>query len=451
MKPPAQTPEVVRSCRGLSRADVAFAGGKGANLGELIGAGFPVPPGFLVSAAAYAAFCDETGLRDEIERQLVSMDVDQVAELESAAAAVRAKIEAEEMPEWLADAIRRVYGELVDGEPEPHVAVRSSPTAEDPESASFAGINETILNAHGDEAVLSAVRRCWASLFDPRAIYHRAKQGFDQAGADLAVVVQRQVRPVGSGVMFTSDPASAGDDQLMIECAFGLGKSVVAGSVSPDRYVVGKDPLQVLRREVHRKELTIEPNGDGGISTRALTESEGRRPVLSDLEAERVADFGMRIEAHYGLPQDTEWALDADGEVWMLQSRAMSAGAGGGAGSGEERGGELVRGLGAAPGVAAGRARIVLALEEADRLADDDVLVTHRTEPEWEPLMRRAAAVVIDFGGMTCHTATFARELGIPCVVATGTATKALHDGEIVVVDGAGIVSEALEQPRDGG
>jgi pyruvate, water dikinase len=451
MKPLAQRAEVVRSFGELSRADVAYAGGKGANLGELVGAGFPVPSGFVVGAPAYAAFCDDTGLRDEIERRLTGVDVDQTAELEGAAGEVRATIEAEKIPDWLADAIRRVYRELVDGNSEPHVAVRSSATGEDPESGSFAGMNETVLNTHGDEAVLEAVRHCWASLFDTRTIYYRAKQGFGQADTDLAVVIQRQVEPAGSGLMFTVDPASDEDGRLMIECAFGLGEAVVSGSVSPDRYLVDKEALTVLQREVNCKELTIEPSGDGGgTATRALTESEGGQPVLSDEEATRIATLGLGIEAHYGAPQDTEWTIDPNGEVWMLQSRPMAAGTGERTAAPEKRGRERVRGLGAAPGVAAGRVRIVTAIEEADRLADDEILVTHRTGPEWESLMGRAAAVVIDFGGMTCHAATFSRQLGIPCVVATGIATKVLQDDEIVIVDGAGVVGESLERPGGG-
>ncbi len=441
--------DAVRPLPQLSAAEREYAGGKGASLGELLAAGFPVPSGFVIGAPAYAAFCNDNGLRDRVERQLASMDVDQTTELESAAGEVRAAIEAEEIPGWLADAIRRLYRELVDGDPEPNVAVRSSPTAEDAESASFAGMTETVLNANGEEAVLDAVRRCWASLFDVRTIYYRAKQGFAQADAELAVVIQRQIDPVGSGVIFTIDPASAGDDQMMIECAFGLGKSVLSGAVSPDRYVLDRDPPTVLRREVNRKELTIEPSASGGTVVRALSESDGGRAVLSDEEAERIAALGLRIEAHYGVPQDTEWALDADGEVWTLQSRPMAIGAGDGAAQ-EKRGKELLRGLGAAPGVAAGRVRVVLGLDEGDGFADDEVLVTTRTEPDWEPLMRRAAAIVVDFGGMTCHSATFSRELGIPCVVATGNATKALHDGQLVVVDGAGIVSEGPRDPGNG-
>ena len=428
----------------LGRGDVEVAGGKGANLGELTAAGLPVPPGFVVGAPAYAAFCEDSGLRGRIAARLTDLDVEDTATLEGAAAAVRAEIEREPVPEWLAQRIRDAYAELVGGEEAP-VAVRSSATAEDSESASFAGMNETLLNVRGAEALLDAVRACWASLFGARTIYYRAKRGFGQADMDIAVVVQRQIQSTRSGVMFTIDPASGDRERLVIEGAFGLGEAVVSGSVSPDRYVVVKDGLGIERREVRRKELAIVSAPDGGTETRELDEAEGRRPVLSDEEVRRVAELGVRIERHYGSPQDTEWAFDEAGEVWMLQSRPVTTAGGealGGGDGGGERGEELVHGLGAAPGEAAGAVRVVSAREQAGELQDGEVLVTHMTAPDWVPLMRRAAAIVTDSGGMTCHAAIVSRELGIPCVVGTGEATKVLRDGETVTVDaGAGVVS----------
>lgn len=449
---PSTETDVVRRFERLSRDDVAYAGGKGANLGELTAGGFPVPPGFVVGAPSYAAFCDGPGLRDRIEMRLASVDVDETGELEEAAAEVRSMIEAETIPDWLASPIRETYHQLVDGDPETHVAVRSSATAEDTESASFAGMNETILNVQGDDALLKAVRQCWSSLFGARTIYYRAKQGFGQADMDIAVVVQCQIRSTRSGVMFTIDPASGATDRLIIEGAFGLGESVVSGSVSPDRYVVSKDTLAIARREVHRKELTIEVtrNGGSGTKTRELNDREGRLPVLSDEEVASIAALGIRIEARYGSVQDTEWAIDDDGEIWMLQSRPVTAAGGESAADSGRRGKELVRGLGAAPGVAAGAVRVISSLGDADRLAEDEVLVTHMTAPDWVPLMRKAVAIVTDSGGMTCHAAIVSRELGIPCVVGTAEATKVLRDGEVVTVDaGEGVVTAgALTRKR---
>ena len=443
--------DAVREFGDLSRADVAYAGGKGANLGELTAAGLPVPPGFVVGAPAYAAFCDAGGLRERIERRLATVDVEDTAALERASHEVRAEVEAEPLPEWLAEAVRGAYGRLAAGDPDTPVAVRSSATGEDTESASFAGMNETFLNVRGGEAALDAVRRCWASLFGARTIYYRAKRGFGQADMDIAVVVQRQIPSTRAGVMFTIEPASGERDRLVIEGAFGLGESVVSGSVSPDRYVVGKRKLNVIRREVRRKELTIEPTAGGGTSTRELGEHESEQPVLSDEEVHELAELGVRIEAHYGAPQDTEWAFDPEGRVWMLQSRPVTA-AGGEAPAAPEPAGageELVRGLGAAPGVAAGPVRVIAALGDGAELAEGEVLVTHMTAPDWVPLMRRAAAIVTDSGGMTCHAAIVSRELGIPCVVGTAEATKVLRDGELVTVDaGAGVVTEGDSAPR---
>ncbi|HWN72198.1 MAG TPA: phosphoenolpyruvate synthase, partial [Solirubrobacterales bacterium] len=433
----------VLSFERLGRGDVEFAGGKGANLGELTAAGLPVPPGFVIGAPAYAAYCEETGLRERIAARLADLDVEDTDALARASAEVRAEIGREPIPDRLATRVREAYADLVGEDDEAPVAVRSSATAEDTESASFAGMNETLLNVRGADALLDAVRACWSSLFGARTIYYRAKRGFSQAGMDIAVVVQRQVQSTRSGVMFTIDPATGDRDRLVIEGAFGLGEAVVSGSVSPDRYLVNKDGLHIDRREVRRKELAIVSLPEGGTETRELDEWDGRKPVLSDEEVHEVADLGVRIERHYGAPQDTEWAFDEDGAVWMLQSRPVTTAGGAAMGGGGERGRELVHGLGAAPGEASGSVRIVSALEQASELQDGEILVTHMTAPDWVPLMRRAAAIVTDSGGMTCHAAIVSRELGIPCVVGTGEATKVLRDGEVVTVEaGAGLITE---------
>jgi pyruvate,water dikinase len=433
----------VRGFDDLSRADVEFAGGKGANLGELTAAGLPVPPGFVVGAPAYAAFVDETRLRERISAGLEEVDVDDTTALEAACSELRAAIEATPVPDYVRAAITAAYADLGDGEPA--VAVRSSATAEDTASASFAGMNETFLNVTGADAVVDAVRRCWGSLFGARTVFYRAKQGLGQADMDIAVVVQQQIASTRAGVMFTIDPASGRDDRLVIEGAFGLGEAVVSGQVSPDRWVVAKRTLHVLAHETRHKELVIEgaPGGAGTV-TRPADESEADAPALSDDEVRTLADLGRRIEEHYGAPQDTEWAFDAEGRVFILQSRPVTS-------TGHEHGeaGEvLLRGLGAAPGAAAGRVRLVGSLAEASTLADGEILVTHMTAPDWVPLMRRAAAIVTDSGGMTCHAAIVSRELGIPCVVGTGDATTRLRDGDEVTVDaGRGIVTEGRAAP----
>jgi len=433
----------IRGFAELSRDDVAFAGGKGANLGELTGAGLPVPPGFVVGAAAYAAFCDEHGLRERLAAELAAVDPDDTAGLDAAAARARALVAESPMPAWLRDEIVGAYRALAGDEADVAVAVRSSATAEDTASASFAGMNETLLNVRGAGDVVEAVRRCWASLFGARTVFYRAERGFPQAEMDIAVVVQRQIPSERAGVMFTIDPSTGRSDRIVIEGAFGLGESVVSGSVSPDRYVLDKKTLSVVSREVRRKELTIEPTSDGGTSTRALTGDEATRPVLSDADVRTLGDLAVQIEAHYESPQDTEWAFDAEGRVWMLQSRPVTA-------TGAAVGEPLVRGLGAAPGAGSGAVRLVATLGDADLLAEGDVLVTHMTAPDWVPLMRRAAAIVTDSGGMTCHAAIVSRELGIPCVVGTGDATRHLRNGEVVTVDAThGVVLEGRTQAAE--
>ena len=445
--------DALRPFAQLRKDDTPYAGGKGANLGELTAAGLPVPGGFVLGAPAYDAYCDSTGLRERLNNLLEGVDVEDTAALQAASQAAQDEFDRTPMPPGLASQIAEAYLALAEGEAEASVAVRSSATSEDTEAASFAGMNETYLNVRGEDQVLDAVRRCWRSLFGARTIYYRAINGFPRAGMGIAVVVQRQVASSRAGVMFTVNPASGARDELVIEGSFGLGEAVVSGAVSPDRYIVGKKPLAIRRREVHHKELAIEYAPEGGTATRALDEREAMRPVLSDEEVLAVAELGMRIEEHYGAPQDTEWAFDPQGRLWMLQSRPITtlheqpAPAAGESAPGDQ-GRVLLRGLGGAPGGAAGTARILRTLQDAAKLRDGDILVTHMTAPDWTALMRRAAAIVTDSGGMTCHAAIVSRELGIPCVVGTGEATRLLRDGEEITVDATrGVVLEGAAAP----
>ncbi|RPI11625.1 MAG: phosphoenolpyruvate synthase, partial [Actinobacteria bacterium] len=376
----------IRAISDLRRSDISFAGGKGANLGELVHAGVSVPLGFVVGAPTYAAFVEHTGLRERITERLAQVDVDDPAALESAAAEIRQLIDAEPVPVAIAEEIRSRYRELagadLEGRP---VAVRSSATAEDTESASFAGMNETLLNVRGEEAVVEAVRRCWSSLFGARTIFYRAKRGFGQADLDIAVIVQTQIAATRAGVMFTVDPATGASDRLVIEGSFGLGESVVSGAVSPDRYVVDKETLAIVAREIHPKVTAIEPHPEGGTMVHKLSPEEAVRPTLSDAEACALAELGKAIEAHYSTPQDTEWAIDGDGRIWMLQSRPVTA-VGEDAEPEEHEGIVLLKGLGAAPGGAAGQVRILESIAEADKFVDGGILVTRMTAPDWVPL-----------------------------------------------------------------
>ncbi|MFI5008649.1 MAG: phosphoenolpyruvate synthase [Solirubrobacterales bacterium] len=447
---------LARPFASLGRDDIAYAGGKGANLGELTSAGLPVPEGFVVGAPAYAAFCAETGLRERLSELLDGVNVEDTAALQAASSAARELFDDTPIPEPLRSEIRSAYEQLVGEDAKGPVAVRSSATAEDTAEVSFAGMNETFLNIRGSGAVIDAVRRCWRSLFGARTIYYRGMNGFAQAEMDIAVVVQRQVASTRAGVMFTVNPATGERNELVIEGSFGLGEAVVSGSVSPDRYLVEKDPLMLRRRDVHRKELAIEYDPDGGTRTRTLSREEGLQPALDEREVMAVAELGLRIEEHYGSPQDTEWAFDPDGALWMLQSRPITtlhedAPTTVTAAEHSEPQTVLLRGLGGAPGSASGGARVLTSLADAARLSDGEVLVTHMTSPDWLPLLRRAAAIVTDSGGMTCHAAIVSRELGIPCVVGTGEATRVLRDGEAVTVDATrGIVLEGIQVLDEG-
>jgi pyruvate,water dikinase len=430
----------VRGFAELRHEDTEFAGGKGANLGELTAAGLPVPAGFVVGAPAYTAFLDETGLRDRIRELLEGLDVEDTAELERSAAAVRREIDDAAVPAGVAHGIRSALATLGAGP----VAVRSSATAEDTATASFAGMNETYLNVEGPGDVVAAVRSCWASLFGARTVFYRARRGLPQTEMEIAVVVQRQIVSTRAGVMFTIDPAGGRDDRLVIEGAPGLGEAVVSGAVSPDRFVVGKASLEVLEREIKRKELVIEATAGGGTRTRPASAAEQMDAALSEAEVRELAELGVRIEGHYGRPQDTEWAFDEDGTAWILQSRPITTaspapGTDDGpptASDGNRESEVLVHGLGAAPGHATGPVRVIGAASDAHALSEGEVLVAHMTTPDWVPLMRRAAAIVTDSGGMTCHAAIVARELGVPCVVGASDATEQLEDGLLVTVDG---------------
>ena len=428
----------------LTRADVSWAGGKGANLGEMTHAGVPVPAGFVVGAPTYAAFVDETGLRGQLAALLDGLDVDDTAELAQRAATAQELVAGQAMPKWIEKAISDAYEQACAGDSKAPVAVRSSATAEDTESASFAGMNETFLNIMGSDSVVDAVRRCWASLFGARTVFYRAKRGFSQTDIDIAVVVQRQIQSTRSGVMFTINPASGNRDELVIEGSFGLGEAVVSGSVSPDRYVVDKQSRHIGERDIKRKELMIESKPRGGTVIRELDAEESMRPTLTDDEVHELAELGCMIESHYEAAQDTEWAFDPDHKAWMLQSRTVTSAGGDGRANGRvQLGAELIKGLGAAPGLASGPVRVISELSDAPRLNEKDVLVTHMTAPDWVPLMRKAAAIVTDSGGMTCHAAIVSRELGIPCLVGTGEATTRLRDGELVTVDAThGVVRE---------
>jgi len=432
----------------IKKEDIPSVGGKGASLGEMTSIGLPVPKAFVVTAQAFRRFLVETGIEETLFRRLERLDVDDNGALESVSKDVQDLVMSVEMPDRIREEIIDAYTRM--GADGTVVAVRSSATAEDLPDASFAGQQETFLNILGETNLLDAVQRCWASLYGARAIYYRAKQGFDDRSVNIAVVVQELIRSEKSGVMFTSHPVT-GEPLTIVEGSWGLGEAVVSGSVSPDNYVYDLRSGRVVDRLIAEKEIMIVPEGRHGTKIGTLPPEQRTAPVLSDAEVARLATLGKIAEDHYGVPQDVEWAIVGN-DVFILQSRPITtikrpeiprAGA---QGAGQPKGAlgvVLVEGQGASPGIASGRVVIVRDVKDTSAVKDGDIMVTKMTNPDMVPAMRRVSAIVTDEGGMTCHAAIVSRELGTPAVVGTKKATKILQEGQIVTVDGEkGIIYE---------
>lgn len=447
----------------LRKEDVPLVGGKGANLGEMTSAGIPVPPGFCVTAEAYKYFVENVKVEDGRTLQEWIMDVisktnvDDSKQLQENTAKIREKIISMEMPEEIASEIEQAYKKLSQrfNMEEVYVAVRSSATAEDLPEASFAGQQETYLDVLGVDDVKEKVKKCWASLWTARATFYRAKQGFDHSKVYLSAVVQKMVNSETSGVMFTANPVTNDRSEIMINAAWGLGEAVVSGAVSPDEYIVEKGTWKIKEKFVAKKEIMIVRNPETGRGTVKVSTAEFLGPeyvekqVLTDEQIIEAAQIGARIEEHYGWPQDIEWAYDKDdGKLYIVQSRPVTT-------LKEEVKTEeaemteemkvLLKGLGASPGIGAGKVVIIFEADEIDKVKEGDILVTTMTNPDMVPAMKRAAAIVTDEGGRTCHAAIVSRELGIPAVVGTKEATKVLKDGMMITVDGTrGVVYEGI-------
>ncbi len=437
--------------------DLAAVGGKAASLGELTHAGLPVPPAFVVTASTYRDFIEATGI-DEQLFELVDVDPEDSAALAAAHEQATELVLETPLPDELRQEVLAAYDEFDDA---PFVAVRSSATAEDLPGASFAGQQETFLNVDRDD-LLDRVRACWASLFTQRAIYYRHEQGFDADDVDIAVVVQRMVDAEKSGVLFTSHP-STGDPVMIVEAAWGLGEAVVSGSVSPDNYVVDRASAELTDATVaEKKVMCVRDEDTGETVTVDVPDEQCREQVLAEDELSQLVELGERVEDHYGRPQDVEWAIGDDGEIFMLQSRPITtisesggiedadgtkATADGGDQATEEL---LLQGLGASPGTASGAIRIVRTLDQLDKVAAGDVIVTEMTTPDMVPAMKRAAGIVTDEGGMTSHASIVSRELGVPAVVGTENATKVLEDDQVVTIDGdKGLVRQGRVEPDE--
>ena len=425
----------------IRHGDVSTVGGKGANLGEMIGAGFPVPPGFVLPIDAYRRFYESNRLGPRVAAALRGIDVDDPASLERTATSLRSLILEGHVPDDLADAIHQAYEDLASSQTLcRRVAVRSSATAEDTAQFSFAGMFESFLNVFGAPAVVDAVKACWASTFSARVLFYRIKQGLP-AEMPVAVIVQRMVNSDKSGVMFTSDPATRDSSHIVIEAAWGLGEAVVQGAVTPDRHVLDKASLSVVMTQIARKEFLLAWDSAKQATIRVDLTHDPRAsaPVLTSGELSTLGELARRAEAHYHAPQDLEFAIEGS-TIYLTQSRPITTLQPVDRASATTPDAEakpVAHGLGASPGTASGAVRVLMSPSEESAMQAGEVLVTRMTSPDWVPIMRRAAAIVTDAGGMTSHAAIVARELGLPCIVGTHDATRVLVTGTMVTVDGA--------------
>ena len=441
----------------LRMTDVESVGGKNASLGEMISqlpTGVRVPTGFATTAHAFREFLAYDGLADKINARLDKLDTEDVRALAEAGAEIRAMVEAQPFPADLQKAIAEAFATLSEGNTAATFAVRSSATAEDLPDASFAGQQETFLNVHGIDEVLHKMKEVFASLYNDRAISYRVHKGFAHADVALSAGVQRMVRSDtgAAGVMFTIDTESGFEDVVFITSSYGLGETVVQGAVNPDEFYVHKPTLKAGKRAVIRRNLgskliemvfsTAEEKKATGklVKTVDVPTELRNRYSLTDADVEQLAHYAMVIEAHYGRPMDIEWGKDGtDGQLYILQARPETVKSQA-KGQAELRyklkGHSTVLAEGRAIGqkIGTGPVRLVHNISEMDKVQPGDVLVTDMTDPNWEPVMKRASAIVTNRGGRTCHAAIIARELGIPAVVGCGDATERLKDGTLVTV-----------------
>ena len=439
----------------LGRGDVEQVGGKNASLGEMISnlsaAGVSVPGGFATTARAFRDFLEHNDLVSKINEALTRLDVNDVLALRETGEKVRGWVMDAPLPEELERQIRDAYARLAGDDEQLPVAVRSSATAEDLPEASFAGQQETFLNIRGVDNVLQAVREVFASLFNDRAISYRVHQGFDHSAVALSAGVQRMVRSEtgAAGVMFTLDTESGFRDVVFITASYGLGEMVVQGSVNPDEFYVHKKTLlnkrpAILRRTLGSKLQKMVYAGDAtagkSVTVQEVDRADRLRFCLSDEQVENLARQAIEIEKHYGLPMDIEWALDGDdGKLYIVQARPETVKSRSDVSVMEryllkQKGKVLVDGRAIGQRIGAGPVRLVNSIREIERVQDGDILVTDMTDPDWEPVMKRASAIVTNRGGRTCHAAIIARELGVPAIVGCGDATELLQDGQDVTV-----------------
>ncbi len=459
----------------VDKTSIPQVGGKGANLGEMSKADLPVPESFIVTADAFWKFIKETKIKEDIFNILSGLDVDDDANLKRCSNRVRELFTKVDIPLDLEVDVLNAYKELSEkaGKKEEFVAVRSSATAEDLPEASFAGQQETFLNVHTEKDLLAKVKKCWSSLYTPRAIFYREKQGFPHDKVALAVVVQRMVHSEVSGVMFTSDPIT-GEPTLLIEAGYGLGEAIVGGEITPDTYYVAQEDFTVKNKIIQKQTWMYTKDKHGDPTKADVGADRQELQKLADNHIIEIAKLGKRIEDHYDQPMDVEWCVEAN-TVYIVQARPVTtiktevkpkskqskpkkekssaeAEVSTMSEAKKETGKILLKGLSASPGVGAGEVAIISGLEELEKVKEGNIMVTEMTTPDMVPAMQRATAIVTDLGGTTCHAAIVSRELGIPCVVGTSEATSVLENGmEITVNASLGLVYEGLQEVETSG
>jgi len=457
----------VKWFKDLNKNSKDVAGGKGANLAEIYNLGVKVPPGFIVTAQAYDYFIEKAGIKEKINELLKNLDYENTKELDNVTKKIRDFISSAEFPKELQEEILDCYETLDDSGFESErgnimdilnkvsdpmfVAIRSSATAEDLEDASFAGQQESFVNIKGDQQVLEHIKMCFASLYTSRAVYYRHKKGFGNRKVSLAVVVQKMVDSDKSGVVFSKNP-SFNNENILVEAVYGLGEGIVSGRITPDSYLVSKE-LDILDKKISDKNIAITRTSSGEKEIVKLSEEKSTHQVLKDYQITKLAEIALKLEEHYNLPQDIEFAIERN-EIYIVQTRPIT--------TLKKRteiseikdfqGQVILTGIGASPGIASGKVKIVRNLNDLEKINKGEILVTRMTDPDMVVSMQKCIAIVTDEGGATAHAAIVSREMGIPAVVGTREATEKLKDGETITVDGftgkiyKGKVSETIQK-----
>ena len=440
---------IIRWIEDINKNDVSEVGGKAANLGEMLKAGFPIPLAFVITTAAYEKFLNVSGLDAEINSILSEIDVELPETLQRDSEKIRELIRGKNVPDDIKREITKSYIHLSKKtkEDECFVAVRSSAVSEDSKVASFAGQQETYLNVKGVAEVIESVKKCWASLYTPRAIFYRKMHKIDSSQSPMSVVVQMMVDAETAGIAFTAHPTTNDTTQILIEACYGLGETIASGRITPDEFIVDKETFTIISKTIADKRgvMRIRDPATGKTSEVYISDELRRRQSITDDCVIQIAQISKKIEEYYNFPQDIEWVQN-NGSIFIVQTRPITTFK---LKDGREfemmdlkfkKGEIVVKGLGASPGMGIGPVNVVLeAVKSSKVLEEGEVLITKMTNPDWVPYMKIASAIITDEGGMTCHAAIVSRELGIPCIVGTHNATEIFQkmQGVTVSVDGS--------------